>query len=323
MPVLFVFVDGVGAGSSDPEVNPLARGDWLLSRFADGSGASLPAGGQAVLADATLGVPGRPQSATGQAALLTGENAPAHLGQHLVGFPNAPLRALIEERSLFRRLSAAGRRAAFANAYPIAYLRALGIDCEGEPELGLPRRRPRPSATTVAFRAGAGRFRTWPDARAGLGLTHDITGERARAHGLDLPQRTPQAAAELLLALAAAADLTLFEFFESDEAGHARDMARATAVLSRLDAFLRALVAGLPVGHSLLVTSDHGNVEELSTRNHTRNPVPVLGFGPAAQRLAEVRDLTHVAPLLLDLAGAAGAYSPRRTTEAMAQSRSP
>ncbi|MBI5069793.1 MAG: alkaline phosphatase family protein [Deltaproteobacteria bacterium] len=304
--MLFVFVDGVGAGSRDPEVNPLARGDWLLSRFADGGGASLPAGGQAVLADATLGVAGRPQSATGQAALLTGENAPAHLGQHLVGFPNAPLRSLIAERSLFRRLSAAGRSAEFANAYPIAYLRALGIDCEGEPEFGFPRRRPRPSATTLAFRAGAGRFRTWPEARAGRGLTHDITGERARAHGLDLPERSPEAAADLLLSLAAGADLTLFEFFESDEAGHSREMARATAVLSRLDRFLRALVAGLPADHSLLVTSDHGNVEELSTRNHTRNPVPVLGFGPAARRLGEIRDLTHVAPLLLDLAGAAG-----------------
>jgi len=305
MPVLFVFVDGVGAGAPDPEVNPLARGDWLLSRFADGSGASLPAGGAAVLADATLGVAGRPQSATGQAALLTGENAPAALGQHLVGFPNAPLRALIERHSLFRALRATGRRAEFANAYPIAYLRALGIDCLGEPELGFPRRRPRPSATTVAFRAGEGRFRSWPDARAGRGLTHDITGERARAHGLDLPERAPEAAAELLRGIAAEADLTLFEFFESDEAGHARSMEQATAVLARLDRFLRALVASLPADCSLLVASDHGNVEDLSTRNHTRNPVPVLGFGPAARRLAEVRDLTHVAPLLLELAGAA------------------
>lgn len=305
VPVLFVFVDGVGAGSRDPAVNPLARGDWLLSRFADGTGAPLPSGGRAALADATLGVPGRPQSATGQAALLTGENAPAALGRHLVGFPNAPLRALIDRASIFRTLRAAGRRAEFANAYPIAYLRALGIDCPGEAELGFPRRRPRPSATTVAFRAGEGRFRTWPDARAGGGLTPDITGERARAHGLDLPRREPEEAAELLLRIARGADLTLFEFFESDEAGHARSMEQAVAVLSRLDRFLRALAAALPADTALVVTSDHGNVEDLSVRNHTRNPVPVLGFGPAAERVAGVRDLTRVAPLLLGLAGAA------------------
>lgn len=305
MPVLFVFVDGVGAGAPDPSVNPLAREDWLLSRFADGSGAALPRGGRASLADATLGVPGRPQSATGQAALLTGENAPAAIGRHLVGFPNAPLRELVDRASLFRTLDRAGRRGEFANAYPVAHLRALGIDCPGEAEANLPRRRrPRPSATTVAFRAGRGRFRTWAEARDGGGLTHDITGERARAYGLDLPVRTPEAAAGILLRLAEGSDLTLFEFFESDEAGHARSHEHARAVLSRLDRFLRALVEGLPDGWALLVTSDHGNVEDLSTRNHTRNPVPVLGFGRAAERVAGVADLTGVAPLLLDLAGA-------------------
>lgn len=304
VPVLFVFVDGVGAGAPDPSVNPLAGEDWLLSRFADGSGSGLPRGGRAALADATLGVPGRPQSATGQAALLTGENAPAAIGRHLVGFPNAPLRELVDRASLFRALDGAGRRGEFANAYPVAHLRALGIDCQGEPEIDLSRRRPRPSATTVAFRAGRGRFRTWADARAGGGLTHDITGERARAHGLDLPVRTAEAAAGILLRLAEGSDLTLFEFFESDEAGHARSPELARAVLSRLDRFLRALVDGLPDGWALLVTSDHGNVEDLSTRNHTRNPVPVLGFGRAAERVAEVGDLTGVAPLLLDLAGA-------------------
>ncbi|HEY7725599.1 MAG TPA: alkaline phosphatase family protein [Anaeromyxobacteraceae bacterium] len=300
--VIFVFVDGVGAGRRDPGANPLARGDFLLSRFDDGSGSELPGGGAAALADATLGVAGRPQSATGQAALLTGENAPRHLGRHLVGFPDAPLRALIDRRSIFRSLAAGGRRGTFVNAYPVAYLRALGIDCPGEPEFSLGRRRARPSATTVAFRAGGGSFRTWDDARAGRGLPHDITGERAAAHGGRLPRRDPEEAAAVLLGEARGADLALFEFFESDEAGHGRSMERALAVLRRLDRFLRALVAGLPPGASLLVASDHGNVEDLSVRNHTRNPVPVLGFGPAAERVGEVRDLTGVAPLLLELA---------------------
>ena len=160
MPVLFVFVDGVGAGPRDPDVNPLARGDWLLSRFADGSGAPLPRGGRAGLADATLGVPGRPQSATGQATILTGENAPAALGQHLVGFPNAALRDLIDRRSLFRDLSARGLRAEFANAYPVAYLRALGIDCPGEPEFTFPRRRrARPAGAGQPWRCSPPRWR--------------------------------------------------------------------------------------------------------------------------------------------------------------------
>ena len=302
MPVLFVFVDGVGAGANDPEVNPLARREHLLTRFADGSGAPLPGGGRAVLADATLGVQGRPQSATGQTTILTGENAPQLLGYHLVGFPNAPLRDLLASRSLFRALAAGGLRGAFANAFPVAYLHALGIEAEGEPEFELGRRRPRPSASTLAFRAGGGRFLTWRDLLAGRALTPDLTGDRARRHGAPAPRTGPEEAAAALLRVAADHDLTLFEFFETDEAGHAQAMEPALSALDRLDAFLRAVVAGLGEGWSLVVASDHGNVEDLSIRNHTRAPVPVLGFGPAAARVGAVRDLTGLAPLLLGLA---------------------
>lgn len=304
MTVLFVFVDGVGAGARDPDRNPLARGDFLLSRFEDGSGSRLPAGGRATLADACLGVAGRPQSATGQTTILTGENAPARVGGHVLGFPNAALRAILSSRSIFLDLAAAGRTAVFANAYPVAYLRALGLEAAGEPEFSMTgRRRARAAATTVAYAASGFRFRTWADARAGGGLTHDITGRRARDLGMDLPLREPAEAAGILRSLAAGSDLALFEFFETDEAGHARSMERALDALSRLDGFLRALAGALGPEDALVVASDHGNLEDLSTRNHTRAPVPVLAFGRAAARVSEVRDLTHLAPLLLSLAG--------------------
>ena len=312
MTVLFVFVDGVGAGARDPTVNPLARGEFLLSRFADGSGAPLPAHGRAVLADACLGVAGRPQSATGQTSILTGENAARAIGKHLLGFPNESLREILRARSLFRAIAAAGGASAFANAYPVAYLRALGLECEGEPEFMFGKRRPRPSATTVAFAAGGGRFRTWDDARDGRGLTHDITGVRARAFGARLPQRTPEEAADVLLGIAHGHDLTLFEFFETDEAGHARSMDAALDALDRVERFLRRLIASLPGGASLVVASDHGNVEDLGSRNHTTAPVPVLAFGQAAARVDEVRSLTDIAPLLISLARAPVLPSPAR-----------
>lgn len=310
MPVLFVFVDGVGVGARDPEVNPLARGEFLLGQFADGSGVGLPRAGRAARADACLGVPGRPQSATGQTTLLTGENAPRAIGRHLLGFPNARLRELLLRHSIFRALAQSGRSGTFANAYPVAYLRAIGFDCEGEPEFSLEKRRLRPSATTVAFSAGPARFRTWADARRGLGLTPDITAARAFRMGAGIPRRSPAQAADILLGLSEKHDLTLFEFFESDEAGHARSMEQALETLGRLDAFLRELVTGLPDGWSLLVASDHGNVEDLSSRNHTLGQVPILGFGEAAARVDSVKDLTGVAPLLLDLAGARVGVNP-------------
>jgi hypothetical protein len=261
-----------------------------------------------VLADARLGVPGRPQSATGQTTILTGENAPRALGRHVLGFPNAALREILLRASLFRTLAASGRRAVFANAYPVAYLHALGLPADGvpEPQLALGRRRARAAATTVAWAAAGGAFLTWADAKAGRALTHDVTGRRARGHGAEVPLRTPEEAAEILHRLSRGHDLALFEFFETDEAGHARDMAAAADALARLDAFLRALLARLGPEDALVVASDHGNLEDLSTRNHTLAPVPVLGFGRAAEPIGGVRDLTHLAPLLLGLAGAGG-----------------
>jgi len=300
--VLFVFVDGVGVGARDPEANPLARGDYLLSRFAGEEEPALPRGGRSAAADATLGVPGRPQSATGQATIFTGRNAARALGRHQLGYPGPPLRALIRAGSLFRTLAAAGRGALLANAYPAGYLRALGL-APGAPPRS-PDRRARAAAGVVAYAAAAGRFLTLEDACGGAALTHDLTGERAALLGAPLARRSEEEAAAILLRLSARHDLTVFEYFETDEAGHARSMPGALEVLARLDRFLRALVAGLGSGDSLVVTSDHGNLEDLRTRNHTLAPVPVLGFGPAAERVGAVRDLTEVAPLLLGLAGA-------------------
>ena len=80
-------------------------------------------------------------------------------------------------------------------------------------------------------------------------------------------------------------------------------MERSLEVLDRVDRFARALVAGLGDEDSLVVASDHGNLEDLSTRNHTRNPVPVIGFGRAAEAIGEVVDLTGIAPVLRELAG--------------------
>lgn len=91
MRVALLFIDGVGVGVADPDFNPLARGEWLLSQFQDGSGTSLP-GGARTLLETTFGVPGRPQSATNQTALLTGEPAPRLVGRHVLGFPDAALR---------------------------------------------------------------------------------------------------------------------------------------------------------------------------------------------------------------------------------------
>nr|WP_211194200.1 metalloenzyme [Pyxidicoccus fallax] len=296
--VAVLFIDGVGIGRKDPAINPLAHREHLLSCFQDAPSPPLPHGGLRVSVDTTFGVAGRPQSASNQTAILTGDPAPALIGKHVLGYPNAPLRGLMAERSIVRRLISAGRTATFANAYPAPYLEAMGVphrDTTSPPEFTIPpeaRRKVKPSAAKLAFTAGGVPLRTLDDARAGDGLTPDITGDAARAHGLPVPSRTPEEAAGVFWHVAARADFTYFEHYLADEAGHAQDLAAALAALDTFDAFTRAVVAARPADARVLVCSDHGNVEDLSTRGHTVHPVPVLYFGPPS---TEVESFSTVA----------------------------
>ncbi|MBI3975273.1 MAG: metalloenzyme, partial [Armatimonadetes bacterium] len=92
MAVLLLFLDGVGLGEEDPQHNPWVRAPTpalraLLGRPLAGQERIERDGVLLIPTDATLGVPGLPQSATGQTALLTGLNAPALIGRHVTAYP--------------------------------------------------------------------------------------------------------------------------------------------------------------------------------------------------------------------------------------------
>jgi hypothetical protein len=300
-----LFIDGVGIGEKDPQINPLARERFLLSQFADGSGEPLP-GGESFAVDASFGVQGRPQSASNQTAILTGEPAPALIGRHLLGFPNAELRQLLLSHSIVKRLVDAGRSATFANCYPAGYLDALGLKrraSEG-PEVTIPpaaARRLRPSATTLAMAAAGIALRTLDDARRGEGLTNDIDGQRARSRGFDVPARTPEEAGRIFLTISEGSDFTLFEHFLADEAGHAMDWDGAVQALGTFDRFARWIVQNKGEHLQVLICSDHGNVEDLSTRRHTHHRVPVLSFGPAPSLGSNLHRVSDVGRAILRL----------------------
>lgn len=310
MAVALLFIDGVGIGLRNPDINPLARHELLLSHFADGSGTQLPRGGVMTPVDPTFDVPGRPQSASNQTAILTGDPAPKIIGRHVLGFPNAPLRELLASRSIVKRMVEQGHSATFANCYPAGYLDALKLPRRGStaaevviPERAL--RRIKPSATTLAMTAGRVPLRTLDDARAGEGLTNDIDGRRAASRGFQTPPRTSEQAADILLSLTREADFTLFEHYLADEAGHAQDFDAAEDALRTFDGLLRAVVEKKPEDLHVLVCSDHGNVEDLSLRSHTLNRVPVLYFGAAAEHVQrQLRTVADVGNVILELVGA-------------------
>jgi hypothetical protein len=280
--VLLVFVDGVGVGRRGAH-NPLdGAGSTFFDHF-EGEPLAPPHGGYAALTDATLGVEGLPQSATGQATIITGENAARYLGRHLSAFAGGSLRPLLGERSLFRRLSARGLAVAHANVAPASVA---------------PRRVRTVSAMTVAAEEAGLAPRTLADVVAGRALHHDFTNESLIAYGFALPPIEPADAGARLARIAASSDFTAFEYFQTDAAGHARDAGAVRRHVRRLDRFLEAVLATADLERSTVVlTSDHGNVEDLSTGAHTRNPVATVAWGRGAENVASrVRSLADLAP---------------------------
>lgn len=325
MRCFLLFVDGIGLGRRDPAANPFERFDLPhLSGLLGGRMlvqesfpfASPPAHGAAL--DACLGIRGLPQSATGQTTILTGVNAPRHINRHLNGYPSPRLRALLQEHSLFRRVLALGRSATFLNAYRDEFFRWLELT-GGDPDRADPQavaalfahvprralRRYRPSASTTAVLAAGLPFRTLDDLRAGRAVYHDITHVTLQGGPRDygVPLVAPAEAGRRAAAVAREYDFVMYEHFLTDLAGHRAEMEQAGRVLANLDQFLGGLLAGLdPAEHLLLLVSDHGNLEDLSDKVHTRNPVPAVAWGRGAeQAAARLRDLTDVAPLIMDM----------------------
>lgn len=277
MRVLYVFIDGVGyapAGETNPVCPEVCPTLFRLMQ-------------EATRLDACLGVPGLPQSATGQATLYTGVNAAQVMGRHKEGFPGPTLCRLLQEDNLFMALRRRGLRVCFADAY----------FADMPDELAARRFK---SVTTIMSLTEPETLRFQRDMLAGRAVVHDLTRSVLVPKGYTGPLITPEEAAEQLLAIAAENDLTLFEYFLTDIAGHSQNRLRAEEVLRSLDACLERLVSGRDGETLLLVTSDHGNIEDLGTRGHTFNPVPLIALGPRAGEVcAGAASLTDVMPRLM------------------------
>ncbi len=302
MNVLVMFLDGVGLGERDPSINPfcaahlptlqgLLEGEQLVLAAApfEGKDATLLA------LDANLGVEGTPQSASGQATLLTGKNVPARIGVHYGPKPNSPIREILTEDNLFMQVRSHGGTAALLNAYPPRYFEAIDSG-----------RRLR-SAIPFAFHAAGLPLMTAEDLQAGRALSVDFTG-RGWADQPGFPPAPVyglEQAGGVLAGLADKYSLSWFDFWPSDYAGHKQDHKRAVDILESFDAVFGGLVQAWRGKPRLIVlTSDHGNLEDLSQRMHTRNPVPALLIGPHTVRARFARrlhDLADLMPAVMDI----------------------
>jgi 2,3-bisphosphoglycerate-independent phosphoglycerate mutase len=285
--VLLFFIDGLGIGTRGP-FNPL---DNLPN------GAPLAVfqneppephfDGIVVPTDPRLGIDGRPQSASGQTTILTGVNAPAELGYHKQGFPNKPLLEIIGAHSIFRQLRDAGvGPVTFANAYTDRFFTE----------------RPRwISATTAAVEAAGMTFRNIADLKNDAAVFMDFTNRVLIERGIDVAERTEEEAADVLARIASENRFTLYEYFITDKVGHEQDMPKAREILTSLARFIRELLARLDLKRTtVILTSDHGNIEDLSSRNHTLHLVPTIVWGAERERIAAtIKSLADITPAIV------------------------
>lgn len=290
-------MDGVGLGSADPAVNPFvtAAMPHLTGLFGEGwylkeRGRIVTSRVSLVPTDATLGVPGRPQSATGQATILTGRNVPRLVGQHYGPKPSPEVAAIIREGTLFHEVVASGGQAALITPYPQRYFEAID---SGRRLL---------SAVPLAATSAGLNLMTAEDLREGRAVSPEFSGQGWRDHlgYADIPTLSLAEAGRHIAAIAQSYHFSFFEHWPSDRAGHRGSLAEAVRHLEMIDTVVGSLLDAWNHETGLLIiTSDHGNIEEKDHRQHTRNPVPTILAGRRQAELANcVHNLTDIAGIV-------------------------
>ncbi len=297
--VILLFLDGVGIGKPSPDLNPFFCAQLpVLRRLLGGSLPSLNKrriqGPLAEMAsvNATLRVPGLPQSGTGQTAIFTGVNGAKLFGRHFGPYPPTVLRPVIETKNIFRLLKTRGKTVSFANAFP---QRFFDYTSSGTRRL---------TVTTLAAQMAGVPLLTAKELHQDEGISADFI--RTRWPELGHPEIrpvTPFEAGHHLWRIACRNDFTLFEYWLTDHAGHSQKMQQAIDALEKFDSFLGGILEEFTAADSLLVmVSDHGNIEDLSTKSHTRNPVPCIAVGRQARNFIPlVKNLTHITPAILGM----------------------
>lgn len=291
--VYFMFIDGIGIGPAGP-ANPFSQvhlpgwttlaggGAWTRDEHEERDDPTRVF--RAI--DATLGVEGLPQSGTGQATIFSGVNCAKEAGRHWGPFPHSSSRPVLSERNLFHQVGAPN--SAFANAYPERFFEVAA------------KRDRWPTTTRCCLDSGV-TIRTLDHLRDGKAIAADLTGKGlARVAESVVDPVSEDEAARAVAALCRSHALVVSEYFHTDKAGHAQDMDAARACLESIDRFLTALPDHLDLGRTTFVlTSDHGNLEDLDVRTHTTHPVPLLAVGAGASHFRNVQDLTDLAPAIV------------------------
>ncbi len=283
--ILFIFVDGIGLGDDDPSINPFAVAHmpaligltngkrWLRDTGAQSSDRSM-----FIPTDPRLGVPGRPQSGSSQAAILTGRNVPELIGRHYGPKPDEKTRSILSEDNFFMQVKRHGKQAALISAYPPGLLAEIA------------RGKTLPSSIQQAAIAAGQSLFTIEDVVAERAMTEEWTGYAWREHlKLDTtPVYTPQVAGRLMVEISRQYDFAFHSHWFTDYIGHRGTFARGVELLEIFDGVVQGILDTWEDSEGLvIITSDHGNMEHIGDRHHTENDVPTLIIGQGKEIFAE------------------------------------
>ncbi|MHB8578828.1 MAG: alkaline phosphatase family protein [Ignavibacteriaceae bacterium] len=296
--VLMIFLDGVGIGNEDYQNNPFFKYPFKVFSKIFGKIPSIK--NQIIQSkdsfifptDARLGVEGFPQSGTGQTAIFCGVNAPKIVGKHFGPYPYSTLLPIIKEHNIFKCFLNKNKKVFFANAYPKPFSDYLK---SGKLRL---------SVTSLSCRFSGVRLNHATDVKKGKALTAEITNEKWNQKlGYTLPVIKPATAARRLLRIAFQNSFTLYEYYRTDYIGHGRHEGHIELALNTLDEFLFTILSEMDRSNTtLLICSDHGNVEDLSIKTHTLNPSLTISSGKYGRYLFEnIKDISQIKKAIIEI----------------------
>ncbi|MDZ4762952.1 MAG: hypothetical protein SGI73_00275 [Chloroflexota bacterium] len=282
--ILLIFMDGIGLGDDDPALNPFAAAktptlDALAGghRWLRSTGMQIGARSIFIPTDPRMGVAGKPQSASGQAAIVTGRNIPALIGEHYGPRPNEPIRALLAEDNFFKQVVARGKTAALIEGYPPQRLEEIARG-----------KTLRASYQEALHQAGLPMFGI-DEINRGDALAVDWTGEGWRTHlgYTDSPIYTPDQGGRRMVELTRKYDFAMFSHWMTDFVGHRGTVEDGVRLLELFDSVMAGALSLWDDDEGLIViTSDHGNMEDMSHGKHTENDVATVVIGTGREAFA-------------------------------------
>lgn len=303
--LIFIFLDGVGNGKPEPG-NPFYQAKAPYLPFYDQNSA-WPDQTPIKSIDPLLGIPGLPQSATGQTTLYTGKAVPVLLNRHQGTTPTKFMRKIIREQNIISLLKKNRITVSFINAYPVfaRYFNSGHVQIEEDGRLVFSSEFPemfkrRISVTSCMIISSQLNPFDEHDILAGRSIYQDYSNRELNRRGLSLPEFPPEKAAEIIFKQSRQHDFILYEYFQTDIYAHRKSISECTELIKKMDRLIERLVNLLDQrSDTLLITSDHGNLEDCVIRSHSRNPVPLIVWGKGSQRLRDsISTIADVTPAI-------------------------